>query len=75
MLAIACDNPENYGWAGHIFGTCDMLTETVNKVCEDVAISRSSIVRALTTKGLTPHNVIRLVNGFPLATMILGLNT
>ncbi len=55
VLAIACDKPEHYGWAGQTVWTYDTLTETVNRTVEGLTMSRSSVVRTLEGGGLRPH--------------------
>jgi transposase len=55
VLAIACDDPKNYGHQGQSLWTYDTLTDAVNHTVEGFTMSRSSVVRTLTAKGLRPH--------------------
>lgn len=47
VLAIACDNPANYGYPEERMWTLDCLTATVRARVDGPAMSRSSIQRTL----------------------------
>lgn len=54
VIAMACDNPQNYGYQGQERWTYDTLTEAVNR-CAGISMSRSSVVRTLEAIDLKPH--------------------
>ncbi len=54
VIALACDDPANYGYYGEEYWTYDTLTEVVNR-CAEIPMGRSSVVRTLKTINLKPH--------------------
>lgn len=57
VIAIACDEPENYGFVGQTTWTYDTLTEAVNRTVRGWKMSRSSVVRTLKQNDLKPHKM------------------
>jgi len=55
VLAIACDDPVNYGFAEGTTWALDRLTETATARVEGPTMSRSSIQRTLAQVELRPH--------------------
>lgn len=55
VIAIACDDPKNYGYKTDTHWNLDILTEAVNKNVEGLNMSRSSVARTLSTNDLKPH--------------------
>jgi len=55
VLAIACDDPVNYGYPEGTTWALDRLTQTANARVEGPAMSRSSIQRTLARGELRPH--------------------
>ena len=52
VIAIACDYPNNYGYDTNNSWTYNVLTEAANNNIEGLNMSRSSIVRTLSTNDL-----------------------
>lgn len=57
VLAIACDNPANYGYPEERIWTLDYLTATARARVGGPAMSRSSIQRTLSRVDLRPHKI------------------
>ena len=55
IIAIACDNPKNYGYETQTTWTYDMLTETVNKEIPDLSMGRTSVFSTLAENDLKPN--------------------
>lgn len=55
IIAIACDNPQNYCIEGYNRWTYDLLTEATIKKVQGPAMSRTSIFRTLGQIELKPH--------------------
>lgn len=54
VIAVACDDPANYGYLGEEHWTYDTLTEAVSR-CTGIPMSKSSVVRSLNAIDLKPH--------------------
>lgn len=57
VVAIACDDPVNYGHPEGTRWTLDLLTATASAHVDGPAMSRTSIHRALTEVDLRPHKI------------------
>lgn len=57
VIAIACDDPANYGYPEGSQWILDRLTETARARVDGAAMSRSSIHRTLTEVDLRPHKI------------------
>jgi len=54
VIALACDEPHNYGYTGEEHWTYTTLTEAVQR-CTGIPMSRSSVFRTLQEVDLKPH--------------------
>lgn len=57
VIAIACDEPVNYGYPEGSQWTLDLLTDTARARVDGAAMSRSSIHRTLSEVDLRPHKI------------------
>ncbi|MHB8127260.1 MAG: IS630 family transposase [Desulfitobacteriaceae bacterium] len=57
VIAIACDQPKNYGFSESTNWNLDLLTQAVQKEVEGPAMSRSSVFRTLNENELKPHKL------------------
>jgi len=57
IIAIACDEPENYGFVGDAKWTLNTLTKATHKQFRSCRMSRSSIHRTLQKIDLKPHRI------------------
>lgn len=57
VIALACDQPKNYGHAEATEWTHDLLTEVAAREVEGPVMSRSSVYRTLINNDLHPHRV------------------
>ncbi|MHB8392408.1 MAG: IS630 family transposase, partial [Acidobacteriaceae bacterium] len=57
LIAIACDDPHNYGYPDGFHWTLDMLADTAKREIAAPTMSRSSVQRTLSEIDLRPHKV------------------
>lgn len=57
VIAIACDQPKNYGFSESPTWNLDRLTQVVQKEVEGPVMSRSSVFRTLNENELKPHKL------------------
>ena len=57
LIAIACDNPRNYGYPEGSLWTLNMLKETAKREIAGPEMSRSSVQRTLSEIDLKPHKM------------------
>jgi len=57
VIAIACDQPENYGFPESATWSLDRLTQVVQNEVEGAMMSRSSVFRTLNENELKPHKL------------------